>query len=185
MSKQQFDTGPHAPSDILIIEDERDTATLYQNYLEDQYSTTLATSGEQALEELNPRIDLILLDLNLPRMNGKKVIEAIEEDEVEHTEPRIIILTTRDPTPEILDYPVDKYKMKPIYRDDLQSLIHDIALQNEFQNLSNTLFQKRSKRNSLNQAGKTDTETYRELLNSIDEIESKLTELYEQIAAGD
>jgi len=185
MSKQELEAGSHGPSDILIIEDERDTANLYQNYLEDEYCTTLATSGEQALEELCPEIDLILLDLNLPRMDGEDVIEAIENNEVEHTNPRVIILTTREPTPETLDYPIDKYKMKPIYRDDLHNLINDIALQNKFQHLSKTLFQKRSKRNALNQAGKTDTETYRELLDSIDELESELTKIYEEIAAGD
>lgn len=185
MSKQDADIQPHKPSNILIIEDERDTANLYQNYLEDEYSTTLATSGEQAIEELDQSTDLILLDLNLPRMNGEEVIEAIENDEVEHTDPRIIILTTREPTTNILEYPIDKYKMKPIYRDDLHSLINDIALQNKFQHLSTTLFQKRSKRNALNQAGKTDTETYRELLNAIDELEAQIEDIYNEIAVND
>lgn len=185
MSEQELGTHPYAPSDILIIEDERDTANLYQNYLEDEYTTTLATSGEQAIEELNPDIDLLLLDLNLPRMNGEEVIEAIQNDEVRHNDPRIIILTTREPTPQILDYPIDKYKMKPVYRDDLHNLINDISFQNKFQHISKTLFQKRSKRNALNQAGKTDTETYRELLDSIEKLESELKNIYEQIAAGD
>jgi DNA-binding response OmpR family regulator len=185
MSKQDTDIQPHKPSNILIIEDERDTANLYRNYLEDDYCTTLATSGEQAINELDQSIDLILLDLNLPRMNGKEVIETIENDEVEHTDPRIIILTTRDPTANILEYPIDKYKMKPIYRDDLHSLINDIALQNKFQHLTKRLFQKRSKRNALNQAGKTDTETYRELLNAIDELEAQAEEIYDEIADND
>lgn len=185
MSKQDVDIQPYKPSNILIIEDERDTANLYRNYLEDDYCTKLATSGEQAIEELDPSIDLILLDLNLPRMNGREVIEAIENDDVDHTDPRIIILTTRDPTADILEYPIDKYKMKPIYRDDLHNLINDIALQNRFQHLSKTLFQKRSKRNALNQAGKTDTETYRELLNAIEELETQLEEIYDEIAIND
>jgi DNA-binding response OmpR family regulator len=185
MSKQEPNIDSHRPSNILIIEDERETANLYQDYLEDEYCTVLATSGEQALKELSPDIDLILLDLNLPRMNGEDVIKAIENNEVEHSDPRIVIVTTRDPTSEIFDYSIDKYKMKPIYRDELHTLINDIALQNKFQYLSKTLFQKRSKRNALNQAGKTDTEIYRELIDSINELESELTEMREQIAAGD
>lgn len=172
----------YAPSDILIIEDDRDTANLYQGYLEEDYTTNLATSGEQAVEKLSPTIDLILLDLNLPRMSGIDLLEMIQEDEVEHSNPRVIILTTRDPTEEILDYPIDKYQMKPIYRDDLHSLIDDITLQAEYQNLSKTLFQKRSKRNAFKQAGKTDTETYREILQNIDELEEELKDLYDQIA---
>lgn len=175
-------TDQHTPSDILIIEDDRDTANLYQNFLEEDYTTSLATSGEQAIEKLSPAIDLILLDLNLPRMSGIDLLEMIQEDEVEHSNPRIIILTTRDPTEDILDYPIDKYQMKPIYRDDLHKLIDDIALQAEYQNLSKTLFQERSKQNAFKQAGKTDTETYRKILQNIDELEAELKDLYDQIA---
>lgn len=178
-------TQSHAPSNILIIEDERDTANLYQDYLSEDYSTKLATSGEQALEKLTPDIDLILLDLNLPRMNGEEVLEMIERGEVNHSDPRIVILTTREPTDDVLKYPIDKYRMKPIYRDDLHNVIDDITLQNEFHCISKTLFQKRSKRNALNQAGKTDTETYRNLLSTIEELEAELKNIYEEIAAGD
>lgn len=176
---------PHTPSNILIIEDERDTANLYRTYLEADYCTELATSGEQAIEKLNPATDLILLDLNLPRMDGEEVLKLIETGEVEHSDPRIIILTTREPTNILLEYSIDKYKMKPIYQDELHALINDITLQNRFQHLSKTLFQKRSKRNALNQAGKTDTETYREVLNAIEEIEYELNTLCDQIATND
>lgn len=182
MSQPTPSKSDHAPSNILIIEDDRDTANLYQGYLEEDYTTKLATSGEQAIEKLSPATDLILLDLNLPRMHGKEVLEMIEEDEVQHTDPRIIILTTCEPTEEVLEYPIDKYEMKPVYRDELHHLIEDITLQNQFQHLSKTLFQKRSKRNALNQAGKTDTELYRNVLQAIEEIEDEIRELYEEIA---
>lgn len=66
-----------SPSDIsvLIVDDEPDLADLYAYRLQ-QYTTTTATTGEEALDQYTDSeldIDVVLLDRSLPDMSGETV----------------------------------------------------------------------------------------------------------------
>jgi DNA-binding response OmpR family regulator len=171
----------HKPNNILIIEDERETADLYNRYLNDEYKTEIATSGKQALSKLSVDTDLLLLDLNLPQMGGQEILKRINNDKVENSNPKVIVITTRKPPGEVIRKDIDKYKIKPVYQDELLNVIEEIALQNKFHHISRILFQKQSKLNALSEAGKTDTEYHRELTKSVKNLENKLSEVYKEI----
>lgn len=66
-------------STILAIDDDPIILEIYGAILSDLYDVTLAESGEEALGilESNPKIDLILLDIMMPGMNGYDVCEKI------------------------------------------------------------------------------------------------------------
>ena len=99
---------------ILVVEDEYDIRELLQNYLENEgYQVVTASDGEQALEVFrSSHVDLILLDILLPRLNGYEVCRAIREE----SDIPIIMLTALDSEEDQLkgfDLRVDDYIPKP------------------------------------------------------------------------
>lgn len=67
---------------ILIVDDVATNLKCASEVLKDTYEVTTAKSGEQALLLLGERIpDLILLDINMPGMDGYEVMEQLMQDE--------------------------------------------------------------------------------------------------------
>jgi two-component system, OmpR family, alkaline phosphatase synthesis response regulator PhoP len=82
-------------SDILIIEDDEAIATgLALNLKLAGHTTTVARDGDEALAEVDARdVDLVLLDLNLPRRNGLEVLQQMRASD--NLVP-VIVLSARD-----------------------------------------------------------------------------------------
>lgn len=56
---------------ILLVDDDRELTSLLKELLEmEGFNVVLATDGEQALKLLDASIDLLLLDIMMPRKNG-------------------------------------------------------------------------------------------------------------------
>jgi len=72
------------PPHILLVDDEQRFAeSLQQILLADDYPCTIAFSGEEALELLREKLfDLVLLDVDLPDMNGIQTLDCIKESSV-------------------------------------------------------------------------------------------------------
>ena len=96
--------GDGRPVQILLVEDNPADARLTQEAIRDtefRYQLHLAEDGEEAMEFLYqegefadvPRPDLILLDLNLPGMDGREVLAEIKSDENLGSIP-VVVLTT-------------------------------------------------------------------------------------------
>lgn len=95
------------PFDVLLVEDEPSDAHLVRSALkESKILCTLhhAVDGIDALEFLRcqgeayraaPRPDMILLDLNMPRMNGREFLAEIKLDPALKSIP-VVVLTTSD-----------------------------------------------------------------------------------------
>ncbi len=66
---------------ILVVEDEKDMQFILANILKEKgYETIIAGDGRGALKEVKKgAVNLVLLDLNLPGMDGIKVLEKIKE----------------------------------------------------------------------------------------------------------
>ena len=63
---------------ILIADDEADIVTMLAGFFSAQgYTVWRASNGEEALRLAERRPDIILLDINMPDMNGFKVCERI------------------------------------------------------------------------------------------------------------
>lgn len=66
---------------ILVVDDDRMNLSRAESLLQEQYHTVCVISGEQALKFLTKRHpDLILLDIEMPGMDGYEVIKRIKED---------------------------------------------------------------------------------------------------------
>lgn len=80
------------PKKILIVDDEKSTAMLYQVELEAEgYQTEIAEDGEEALKMMDAeKFDLVLLDIKMPKLNG---IETLEEMAVKKYRTPVLINT--------------------------------------------------------------------------------------------
>ena len=85
---------------LLIVDDDKINLTAARSALSDTYKITAVTMGVQALKFLeNNTCDLILLDINMPEMNGFEVMARIRENPSLSAIP--IIFLTADNDPEI------------------------------------------------------------------------------------
>ena len=87
---------------ILLVEDLRADALLFHEALRDAglgEDLLLAHDGREALDMLGtaPAPDLVLLDLNLPRMSGREVLDELRRDPRLHTLPVIVLTTSSSP----------------------------------------------------------------------------------------
>ena len=64
---------------LLIVDDERGIVDMIQSYFQTQYDILTAYSGQEALKKVACKPDLILLDINMPGMDGLTVCQRIRE----------------------------------------------------------------------------------------------------------
>ena len=77
---------------ILLVDDDRELTSLLKELLEmEGFNVVVAYDGEQALEKIDNTIDLLLLDVMMPKKNG---IETLKELRQRHQTP-VIMLTAR------------------------------------------------------------------------------------------
>jgi len=81
---------------ILVVDDSKSDVMIISNILKD-YDLLIANDGIEAMEliEDDPEIGIMILDLNMPRMNGFEVLEAIREHPA-HKKISTLILTNSD-----------------------------------------------------------------------------------------
>jgi CheY-like chemotaxis protein len=121
-------------SRILLVEDNQADAILLQEALRQAnvtFPVDVVTDGQKALDYLHT-VDrlptLILLDLNLPRMDGREVLSAVKTDPVTREIP-VIILTTSSAPPDIelaYDRGANAYVRKPLGIDRLTDAVSAI-----------------------------------------------------------
>ncbi len=75
-----------------------------------------------------PRPDLILLDLNLPRMSGREVLASIKEDALLKTIPTVILTTSKAEADILNSYELraNSYLSKPVLLESFYNLIKSI-----------------------------------------------------------
>ena len=83
------------PASILVTDDESGIRLMLKTTLEsDGYTVTEAANGRQALDAMNAHTpDLVVLDLNMPVLDGMAVLEAMKSLAAGVHKPRVIILT--------------------------------------------------------------------------------------------
>ena len=127
------------PPQVLQVEDSPGDVRLTQEAFHDANMSIklhVATDGVEAMAFFRregahvhaPRPDLVLLDLNLPKMDGREVLAHIKRDESLKTIP-IVILTTSGAEADIVksyQLQANCYLSKPVQLDAFQSLVKSI-----------------------------------------------------------
>lgn len=107
---------------ILIVDDDPNYMSLIRSWLNEHYKVSMATSGLRAIKWLGSnKVDLILLDYEMPVTDGPQVLEMLRDDEEMKNIP-VIFLTGRDDKQSVMSVMELKpqgYFIKSIKRDEL------------------------------------------------------------------
>src|SRR6185369_9825438 len=123
---------------LVVDDDDADALMISEALAEAETSATVerVTDGREALDYLRgegqyataSRPDLILLDLNMPRMDGRETLAAIKTDDQLKAIP-VVILTTSGAAPDIVasyQQRANAYVTKPFGLDDFEATVRQI-----------------------------------------------------------
>jgi two-component system, chemotaxis family, response regulator Rcp1 len=127
------------PVEILLVEDNPGDVRLAQEALTDAKmanNLNVVSDGVEALAYLRregphakaARPDLILLDLNLPKKDGREVLEEVKEDPDLRTIP-VVVLTTSDAEADVIrsyELHANAYVRKPVDFDAFIEVVRTI-----------------------------------------------------------
>lgn len=113
---------------ILVVDDEKDIRMLFKDELVDAgYGVLLAESGKEALEKLREhKIDLLILDLRMPDMDGIEVLQQVRESDKEL--PIIVCTAVRGLKDDysIWEGNVSAFITKPLDLDELRRKVDEV-----------------------------------------------------------
>jgi chemotaxis family two-component system response regulator Rcp1 len=128
--------------DVLLVEDNPGDVRLTREAFREANASIrlhVTSDGVEAMAFVRqegrhadaPRPDLILLDLNLPKMDGREVLAQLKRDDYLKTIPTIILTTSGAQADILRSYQLhaNAYVSKPLQLDAFQSLVSSI---NEF-----------------------------------------------------
>jgi two-component system, chemotaxis family, response regulator Rcp1 len=131
--------GDGAPIEVLLVEDSPGDVRLTQEAFRDANMSIhlhVACDGVEAMAFLRhqgphahaPRPDLILLDLNLPKMDGREVLAHIKDDESLKIIPTVILTTSDAEVDIVKSYRLQAncYLSKPVQLDQFEALVRSI-----------------------------------------------------------
>jgi CheY-like chemotaxis protein len=127
------------PIEVLLVEDDPGDVLLIREAFEDNKVANrlhVVADGVEALAFMRqsgehaeaPRPDLVLLDLNLPRKDGREVLAEVKNDDALRTIP-VVVLTTSQAEEDVLhsyDLHANAYVTKPVDFDRFIGVVRQI-----------------------------------------------------------
>ncbi|MFH1379406.1 MAG: response regulator [bacterium] len=115
---------------ILIADDEMDYRNLIRIALKgSEYEITEAQNGKETLEKIiHIQPDLVLLDINMPHMDGYTTCKKIRANPLFKDLPVIMLTIRKSPPAQTkgLEIGADDYILKPFKQDELQARIKSV-----------------------------------------------------------
>jgi len=128
------------PTNILLVEDSSGDVRLMQEALREANAhvvLNVVSDGVEAMQFLRlegdyalaPRPDLILLDLNLPKIDGRKVLALIKGDEGLKTIPTLVLTTSQSEADIVMCYELQAncFLNKPVQLEEFYQLVGSIS----------------------------------------------------------
>jgi CheY-like chemotaxis protein len=127
------------PIEVLLVEDDPGDVLLIREAFEDNKVANrlhVVADGVEAIEFMRqsgehaeaPRPDLVLLDLNLPRKDGREVLAEVKNDDELRSIP-VVVLTTSQAEEDVLrsyDLHANAYVTKPVDFDRFIEVVRQI-----------------------------------------------------------
>lgn len=130
------------PAVVLLVEDDPGDQELTRRALQEDVIRTdlhVVNDGEEALDYLQrrgrftdpvsaPAPDLVLLDLNLPRLDGRGVLERMRADAALRTVPVVVLTTSRQEEDILRSYRVgcNSYLSKPVRIEEFIDVVRQL-----------------------------------------------------------
>ncbi len=110
-------------NNILLIDDEDSIHLLYREELEEEgYSVHSAFTGEEGLTKLGQiQVDLVILDINMPGMNGLEALRRIKE--INPALPVILCSAYQEFKQDLSSWASDEYLVKSANLDELKATV--------------------------------------------------------------
>jgi chemotaxis family two-component system response regulator Rcp1 len=131
---------PERSLEVLLVEDSPGDVRLTREAFRDTVlpvNLHVANDGVEAMAFLRregdhagaPRPDFILLDLNLPKMDGREVLALIKQDEGLKTIPTVILTTSQADADVLRSYQLqaNAFLTKPVQVNAFESLVKSIT----------------------------------------------------------
>ncbi|MCR4588481.1 MAG: response regulator [Lachnospiraceae bacterium] len=122
-------TGAAGRKKVLIVDDNAPTLRTIKGLLEDSYQVLVAPNGPKGLEIMERSMPaLVLLDYEMPGMNGKEVFLTMKKDELLSLIPVVFLTAVNDKEQivEVLSLQPQGYLLKPTTREKLFSTIQKL-----------------------------------------------------------
>jgi DNA-binding response OmpR family regulator len=163
---------------VLVVEDERELADLFSDWLSDSYDVRTAYSATGALDELDETVDVVLLDRRLPERSGDELLDVVQERDYDC---QVAMVTAVDPDFDMLELGFDAYVVKPVERDELEGLVNRLLVRSLYSEEVQRYFALASKRATL-ETSKNDDELaeddrYQALCEELEEMRGELDQL--------
>jgi len=150
---------------VLVVDDVEANVLILEEILKDDYNVITASNGKEALKKLetvDPLPKILLLDVNMPQMDGREMFEIIKADKNLQRIPVIFITIENDSETELLEAGAVDFINKPFqpqivklrvrnqiqlknYSDNLEEMVADKTaeatktLENALQGLANVI----------------------------------------------
>lgn len=125
----------HTILSVLSIDDDPETFEILQLYLAGIAEVAYAPNGKQALMQVRSRkFDVILLDIEMPIMNGFKVLEQLRNVK-ECVNIPVVMLTAKQDKYYVMNsiaMGIDGYLLKPVKKEELISKIREVCQKRQF-----------------------------------------------------
>lgn len=132
----------HLKRHVLIVEDEEVNQLILGNALSEAYDVLYASDGVEALAQIKTHKDelaLVLLDLQMPRMNGMQVLKVMKEEREFQDIPVLVMTADQSAEVECLKYGAIDFIPKPYPTwEIIQARVHRCIELSEKRNIINT-----------------------------------------------
>ena len=120
------------PGRILIVDDDPAYAKIVREWIRDKYKVDIVTAGMQAISFLlklpeNDQVDLILLDYEMPVVDGPQVLQMLRQEPATASIP-VIFLTgngTKEAVTRVMELKPDGYLLKSTQKNDLLKFLKE------------------------------------------------------------
>lgn len=171
---------------VLVVEDERDLADLFADWLSETYDVRTAYDAADAVDELDGDVDVVLLDRRLPEQSGDDVLQTVRN---EGYDCKVAMVTAVDPDFDTLELGFDAYVVKPVERDELESLVSSLLARSLYSEEVQEYFALASKRATIETTKSAselaDDERYQELRADLQEMRANLDQLVTELDDDD
>jgi DNA-binding response OmpR family regulator len=103
---------------VLVADDDQQLREIHELWLDqqDDWSVRTAPDGEEALAQMDERIDIVLLDRRMPRLSGDEAARTICST---YPDCVIVMVSAFEPDSNVADVDYDRYITKPTDRTSL------------------------------------------------------------------
>ncbi|WP_338739560.1 HalX domain-containing protein [Haloplanus salilacus] len=108
---------------VLIVDDEQGLVDVYAAFLADDYTVRTAYGGEEALDQSNEDVDVVLLDRRMPTISGDEVLSTIRNCE---SDCQVVMVTAVYPDFDVLDMGFGGCLTKPVDSGELHSVVEQL-----------------------------------------------------------